>query len=106
MCHPVNTDHDRSQLFTIAVMVLCLILVTAMVLLAILKPGDTSTGTLILGTVGPIITIFVAAAIREGHKAMNSRLSQLLETTSTSAHAAGMLQEKNEAIERHTRGAA
>lgn len=90
MMTPENTA--RTTQFVYAVVALCVLAVASMVTLAIFKPGDTSTGTMILGILGPVIAAFLAAAIQGVHLAVNSRLTELLDVTSKASHAEGRLE--------------
>lgn len=85
---PENTA--RTSQYVYAVVILCVVAVLAMLTIAIFKPGDTSTGTLILGILGPVIAAFLAAAVQGVHLAVNSRLTELLEMTARASKAEGM----------------
>lgn len=88
--------NSRSAVFTGAVIVLAIVTVTAITVLAIFKPGDTSTGTIILGTLGPIIAAFLAAALKDLHGAVNSRLTELIDSERIRSHAEGKLEQRIE----------
>lgn len=82
----------RITVYVWAVVILSVVATTAMVALAVLRPDNTSTGTLILGMMLPIITALLGAALQQIHVAVNSRLSELLVVTAKASHAEGQLQ--------------
>lgn len=88
----------RTTQFIWAVIILCIVAVGAMLTIAIFKPGDTSTGTLILGIVGPVIAAFLAAAIQGVHLSVNSRLTELIDVTAKASHAEGKLEGQSAGI--------
>jgi len=91
-----NHLNNRSAIFTSAVIILSVVAVSAIILVAIFKPSDTSTGTLIIGMLLPVITAFLAAALKDLHGAVNSRLTELIEITRRDAHAEGKLDQRRE----------
>lgn len=92
------TDGAKTKTFTTAVIILAVVCVASIALIAILRPGDTSTGTLILGVLVPVITAFLSAAIRQVHQAVNGRLTELLDITARASKAEGQLERR--AVER------
>lgn len=82
----------QTTVFVWAAIILSVITVVAITTLAIFRPENTSTGTIILGITLPTITGCMAKAIHEGQKSVDGRLSQLLMVTAKASKAEGQLQ--------------
>jgi hypothetical protein len=90
----------RVNTFVYAVIAMSMMTVGSILALAIVRPDNTTTGTIILGVTLPIITAFLAKAVQEVHAAVNGRLSELLKSTAKASRAEGQLAEKTAALER------
>lgn len=80
MAIPVPLPTNRTTQLVWAIVALCCILAIAMTVVAIFKPGDTSTGTLLLGIFSPIITALLAIVLQSVHVLVNSNTDKLKET--------------------------
>lgn len=91
-----HSSGSRTGLFVGAVIALSALLVIATLVVFIVRPDKDNTGILTaLGLIlGPGITGFLAAALREVHLGMNSRLSQVVQLTRRSARLEGQLAER------------
>lgn len=86
----LNNGGSNTRLFVAAVLGCCLITVISILAIALFgKPGDTSTGTIIIGIMTPITMAFLGAAVYGVYHATNSRLTQLLDVTASSSLAEG-----------------
>lgn len=83
----------RVTIYIVAILVLCVLTVACVMGLTFLRPADDNVPLIgiVIGVFSPIVAGLLAAALKENHDAMNSRLTQLLELTKTSAHAEGKL---------------
>ena len=93
---PVAPPPTRYRLYVTATIIVSALTVILIFLLAVLKPGDTATGTLIIGILGPITAAFLVAAIGHLGAAVDGRLSQLLVLTARAKKAEGRLEEKTQ----------
>ena len=91
-----STLAGRTRLYVVATIITAIIAVTSIVILALVKPENTSTGTLILGILLPVITAFLAASVGHLGAQVDGRLTQLIDITGTSEHAKGKIEEKHE----------
>jgi arginine exporter protein ArgO len=84
----------RVTLYIAAILTLCALTVICVLGITFLRPAadNLSLIAVVVGVFTPIVTALLAAALKENHDAMNSRLTQLLELTKTSAHAEGKLE--------------
>lgn len=89
----------KTKLYVHAVVALALTGVAAILILFVVRPDQDNTPliTIVLGFIGPFIAIFLAAAVREGQLATNSRLSQLLRVTALASVAEGRLAAEHDA---------
>lgn len=93
----VTQPINRARMYVAATIITAGLAVVSIVVLAIVKPDNTSAGTLILGVLLPLITAFLAASVGHVGSAVDGRLSQLLELTEKSSRAEGKLAEKDAA---------
>ena len=66
-------------LYTISAIVLAIATIVVVATMAIVRPESGSTITIIIGVTFPVIMGFYGAALKDMHKGINGRMSQLLE---------------------------
>jgi hypothetical protein len=91
---PTDGVANKTGLYVGAVVALSLIGVGAIITVLIVRPPPAdNTGIIvaILGFLVPTVTALLAAAVQQVHLAVNSRLTQLLQLTASSARAEGEL---------------
>lgn len=78
------------SLFVVACVMLCVLTIAAVTGVSLLRPGDNSQLILqIIGISAPFILLLMALIQRENHALMNSRLSELLESSKKASLAQG-----------------
>lgn len=84
---------SRVKVYIGAVMGLCALAATFVIVITALRPADDNAALIAtgLGIFAPIVAALLAAALKENHDAMNSRLTQLLELTEKASKAEGQL---------------
>ena len=90
----LQTLADRSRLYMVGVLSVCLLAVVFVLVLTYMRPDHNDNAMLIttmLGVFTPITVGLLAGALRENHLATNSRLTELLELTAKDARAEGKL---------------
>lgn len=101
-----HTSGSHTGLFVGAVIALSALLVVATLVVFAIRPDKDNTA--ILSALGliivPLITAFLGAALREVHRGMNSRLSQVVQLTRRSARLEGQLAERTEEAARRATG--
>jgi hypothetical protein len=73
------------SLYVWATVVTCLITVVSVVTLAIVRPESGSTISTIVGITVPVMMALLAAGVRDVHRGIDGRVSQLVLTTSENA---------------------
>lgn len=86
----------KARLYVQATIAVVGLAVGSMLTLALAKPENTSTGTVILGILLPVITAFLAAAVGKLGDAVNGRTSQLI----AQSQEAGKLEGKLEVMDK------
>jgi hypothetical protein len=83
----------RVRIYIIAIVAMCTLAVIFVLGITAIKPDADNTPTIgvVLGIFTPMVAGLMAAALKENHDAMNSRLTQLLELTEKAAKAEGKL---------------
>jgi Na+/melibiose symporter-like transporter len=83
----------KVTLYVGATLVLCVLTVTLVLGLALIRPEADNLPVIgvVIGVFTPIVAALLAAALKENHDAMNSRLSQLLLLTEKASLAEGKL---------------
>lgn len=84
----------RVTLYIVAILGLCTLTVALVLGLTYLRSGEDNLPTIavVIGVFSPVVVALLAAALKENHDAMNSRLSQLLLLTEKSSKAEGKLE--------------
>jgi uncharacterized membrane protein len=93
---PAPSHKDHTNLLVGATIVIAIVAVAAIVSIFAVRP-DKDNGTIIATIVSvlvPVMTALLAAAVREVHAAVNSRLTQLLEVTALKSRAEGVLAQR------------
>ena len=87
---PVGT---RATIYVVAIVLLCIGQLSFVVGITIVRPAADNTALIAtsLGFIVPVVGALMAGAVQQVHLAVNSRLTQLLELTATSAKAEGKL---------------
>jgi uncharacterized membrane protein YhaH (DUF805 family) len=90
----MDSGSVRVKWYIIAILILCFLAVTVVLGLTFIRPEQDNLAVIaiVLGIFTPIVTALLAAALKENHDAMNSRLTQLLTLTEVSAKAVGKLE--------------
>lgn len=89
-----------NPVFYVVIIVVLSILGVASILLLKLYGGENNTsetGTIILSFLAPTILSILAMMVKDIHKDINSRMTELLAKTQTAAHAAGKIEAEVEA---------
>jgi hypothetical protein len=73
------------SLYVWATVATCLITVASVVTLAIVRPESGSTISTIVGITVPVMMALLAAGVRDVHRGIDGRVSQLVLTTAASA---------------------
>lgn len=84
---------SKATLYVVLMVALCMLTVIAIVVVTIVRPAADNAlliGT-ILGVTAPVAVSLLGLSVQEVHKAVNSRLSQLLELTASASRAEGHL---------------
>ena len=84
---------NRVRIFIVTIFGLCVLTASFVILISAVRPDDDNIAliTIVVGIFAPIVTALLAAALKENHDAMNSRLTQLLELTAKASKAEGEL---------------
>lgn len=91
---PARNDH--TNLFVGSTIVIAVLGVGAIIVIFLARPDKDNTALIatVISLLVPVMTGLLAAAVREVHAAVNSRLSQLLQVTAAKARAEGVLAQK------------
>ena len=92
----VDTSASKTRIYVIATVVTAALAVCAITTLAVMRPDNTSAGTLILGILLPIITAFLGAAVGHLGQQVDGRMTQLLQLVAVAGKAEGKLEAKSE----------
>jgi hypothetical protein len=88
----VASSSSTVRIYVVATVVLCAMAVAAVVLLAVLRPGDTASIATVVGIVTPITVALLAGSQNAMNASIDGRMTQLLHATAEKEKIKGLVE--------------